>query len=138
MRIRTLVVVAGTLAAAIALVLRARRKPTPWITDAILVGDEDVLEEEVFDEVTIVRVRDGGDLYGAHTIPSADRQHPDDDRAQETGETWLEALTEDATEGGPEAERSLDFTDVDDIDHPPSDTRDRPIADKGSAGNRGL
>jgi len=85
--------------------------------------------------------RDAGDLYGAHTPAAQDRDHPDDDRAFETGENWLEALAASAAENGPEPEHGLDdIVDDDDVLHPPhrSDTRDRPIADLGSGGRPGL
>ena len=72
--------------------------------------------------------RDGGDLY-------------DDDRAFNEGQNWVEALEASAIENGPEPERELDdIVDDEDILDPPhaSDTRDRPIADLGSGGRRGL
>lgn len=61
----------------------------------------------------------------------------EDDRAQAHGESWIDALQEDAIENGPEAETVLVFLDEADLE-PPSDKRDRPIADRGSAGPRGL
>lgn len=85
--------------------------------------------------------RDTGDLYGAHTPPAQDREHPDNDRAFDTGENWLEALEASAAENGPEPERGLDdIVDDEDVLHPPhaSDTRDRPVADHGSGGRAGL
>jgi len=85
--------------------------------------------------------RDTGDLYGAHTPPAQDREHPDDDRAFDTGENWLEALAASAAENGPEPERGLeDVVDDEDVLQPPhpSDTRDRPVADLGSGGRAGL
>ena len=88
-----------------------------------------------------VRERDSGDLYGAHTPPAQDRDHPDSDRAFDQGENWLEALEASAAENGPEPERSLDdVVDDEDVLQPPhpSDTRDRPVADHGSGGRQGL
>ncbi len=85
--------------------------------------------------------RDAGDLYGAHTPPAQDREHPDDDQAFDTGENWLEALEASAAENGPEPERGLDdVVDDEDVLQPPhpSDTRDRPVADHGSGGRPGL
>jgi hypothetical protein len=85
--------------------------------------------------------RDAGDLYGAHTPPAQDREHPDDDRAFDQGENWLEALEASAAEHGPEPERGLDdVVDDEDVLQPPhpSDTRDRPVADLGSGGRPGL
>jgi hypothetical protein len=83
-------------------------------------------------------VRDSGDLYGVHTPPAVDRAIPDDDRAQADGENWLEALASRAGETGPEPERMIDIVDDADLDSPPTDHRDRPIADRGSGGPRGL
>lgn len=88
-----------------------------------------------------VRERDAGDLYGAHTPTAQDRDHPDDDRAFDQGENWLEALQASAAENGPEPERGLDdIVDDEDVLQPPhpSDTRDRPVADHGSGGRPGL
>lgn len=85
--------------------------------------------------------RDAGDLYGAHTPPAQDRDHPDDDRAFDDGQSWLEALETSSTELGPEPERELDdVVDDEDVWSPPhrSDTRDRPVADHGSGGRPGL
>lgn len=85
--------------------------------------------------------RDTGDLYGAHTPPAQDREHPDEDRAFDSGENWLEALEASAAENGPEPERALDdVVDDEDVWSPPhaSDTRDRPVADHGSGGRPGL
>jgi hypothetical protein len=85
--------------------------------------------------------RDAGDLYGAHTPPAQDREHPDNDRSFDTGENWLEALEASAAENGPEPERELDdVVDDEDVLQPPhpSDTRDRPVADLGSGGRAGL
>jgi hypothetical protein len=85
--------------------------------------------------------RDAGDLYGGHTPPAQDREHPDDDRAFDDGQNWLEALETSATELGPEPERELDdVVDDEDVLRPPhaSDTRDRPVADHGAGGRAGL
>lgn len=95
--------------------------------------------DALLDEPT--RPRDAGDLYGAHTPAAVDREHPDDDRAFSQGQNWIEALETDAVEGGPEPERELDdiVDDEDVLDPPhPSDTHDRPIADHGAGGRRGL
>jgi hypothetical protein len=87
-----------------------------------------------------VRPRDAGELYGAHTPRAADRTHPDDDRAFQDGQNWLEALEISATENGPEPERELESVDDADVLSPPhaSDTRDTPVADRGAGGRRGL
>jgi hypothetical protein len=87
------------------------------------------------------RRRDAGDLYGAHTPAASDRDHPDDDRAFDDGQNWLEALETSAIENGPEPERELDdIVDDEDVLRPPhaSDTRDTPVADHGAGGRRGL
>jgi hypothetical protein len=83
--------------------------------------------------------RDGGDLYGVHVPRAVDRKLPDDDQAFEAGEHWLEALEASAAENGAEPERELDIIDESDEDgHRSSDMRDIPVADRGSAGPRGL
>ena len=85
--------------------------------------------------------RDGGDLYGAHTPAAAHGVLPDDDRAFEEGQNWVEALETSAIENGAEPERPLDdIIDDEEVLQPPhaSDRRDRPVADLGSGGRRGL
>jgi hypothetical protein len=85
-----------------------------------------------------VSVKDGGDLYGIHIAPASDRAQLDDDDAFETGQNWIEALETHAAEGGPEPEREIEIVDDEDVVSPSSDSKDRPIADRGSAGPRGL
>ncbi|MGE0398518.1 MAG: hypothetical protein AB7T06_17560 [Kofleriaceae bacterium] len=84
-------------------------------------------------------VADVGDLYGVHTAPAEDKTHPDDDTAMREGQNWLEALQTDAVEGGTEPEREIEMADDAEIDRPPhaSDTRDTPVADRGSGGPAG-
>ena len=85
--------------------------------------------------------RDSGDLYGVHTLPASDREHPDDDRAFEEGQNWLEALETSAIEGGAEPEQELsEIVDDADLFRAPHATsgRDTPVADYGSGGRRGL
>jgi len=84
--------------------------------------------------------RDGGDLYGVHVPRAVDRKLPDDDEAFDGGENWLEALEASAAENGAEPEQELEIIDdSDDHDgHHPTDMRDIPVADRGSAGPRGL
>ncbi|TMQ13347.1 MAG: hypothetical protein E6J90_28730 [Deltaproteobacteria bacterium] len=86
------------------------------------------------------RPHDAGDLYGAHTPVAADRAHPDDDRAFDDGQNWLEALAASAAENGSEPEHEIEIVDDEDVLSPPhaSDTRDRPVADHGAGGPRGL
>jgi hypothetical protein len=113
-----------------ALIAEAEADETAVISDAVACG----LAEPVHE-------RDAGDLYGAHTPPAQDREHPDDDRAFDQGENWLEALEASAAENGPEPERGLDdIVDDEDVLQPPhpSDNRDRPVADHGSGGRPGL
>lgn len=87
-----------------------------------------------------VPARDAGDLYGAHTPAAADRVHPEDDRAFDEGQNWLEALETSAAENGPEPEHEVESAEDEDVLSPPhaSDTRDVPVADHGAGGRRGL
>lgn len=82
--------------------------------------------------------KDDGVLYGVHTPRAVDRDLPDDDHAFAEGENWIEALQASATENGAEPERELDVIDEEDLDSPPTDHRDIPVADRGAAGPRGL
>ncbi|MGE3544516.1 MAG: hypothetical protein AB7L28_11305 [Kofleriaceae bacterium] len=85
-------------------------------------------------------MHDAGDLYGGHTPAASDPHHPDDDRAMDEGENWVEALQADVIEGGALPEHELDaIVDDADTDLPPhpSDTHDRPVADRGAGGPRG-
>lgn len=84
------------------------------------------------------QVRDAGELYGVHTPIAADRDIPDGDRSFDEGENWLESLQASATEMGPEPEADLDVEDDQDVPPHPSDRRDIPVADRGSAGPRGV
>jgi hypothetical protein len=105
-----------------------------------IAGDDEVIELDRRVQRD-VRERDAGELYGAHTPAAVDRKHPDDDRAFAEGQNWIEALETSAIENGAEPERTLDdIVDDQDVLRPPhaSDTRDRPIADFGSGGRRGL
>lgn len=111
--------------------------------DGLQVIDErsDAELDAVIELIAPPRPRDAGELYGAHTPPALDREHPDDDRAFDDGQNWVEALETSAIENGPGPERALDdVVDDEDILRPPhrSDVRDRPIADHGSGGRRGL
>jgi len=84
--------------------------------------------------------RDAGELYGVHVPRAVDRDLRDDDEAFEDGENWLEALEGSAAENGAEPERELDIVDDSDTRDTsrPTDMRDIPVADRGSAGPRGL
>jgi hypothetical protein len=85
-----------------------------------------------------VAIKDSGDLYGIHIAPASDRAQQDDDAAFDAGQNWIEALETRAAEGGPEPEREIEIVDDEDVTSPSSDMKDRPIADRGSAGPRGL
>lgn len=96
---------------------------------------------EVLDADLVSEERDTGDLYGAHTPTAVDREHPDDDRAFDDGQNWIEALETSAVENGPTPEEDLsEIVDDEDVLEPPhaSDNRDIPVADRGSAGRGGL
>ena len=81
---------------------------------------------------------DDGELYGVYTPRAVDRNLPDGDSSYEAGENWIEALQASAVENGAEPETEIDVVD-DAYDPPhPSDTRDTPVADRGSGGPRGL
>ena len=80
----------------------------------------------------------GGDLYGVHAPAAMDRTVPDNDQSYDRGENWLEALEATSAENGPIPEAPIDILDDEDLEHPPTDTRDIPVADRGSAGPRGL
>ena len=96
-------------------------------------------EEPVTYEQPVPRLGDAGDLYGVHVPPAVDRQLLDDDRAFEQGENWLEHMQATFSENGPEPERPVDPDDDSDHNgHHSTDTRDTPVADRGSAGRRGL
>ncbi len=101
------------------------------IAQAELVVDP-MLVMTTVEEVTDPSVLDSGELYYSQ------RAHLDDDRAQAHGENWIEALQEESVEYGPEPESVLVFLDEAEFDSAPTETRDRPIADRGSAGPRGL
>ncbi len=95
----------------------------------------------LLEPVEAILVHDEGidlDADELYTVPRAQQDvHLDDDRAQALGENMFEALEEEAIENGLEPEVSLFLDDGDDLD-PPTDLRDRPVADFGSGGPRGL
>ena len=96
--------------------------------------------EGELDEVPTLREtpRYPQDLYGLHTPVAAARDVRDDDSTMQTGENWVEALEATSAENGPLPEALVDIVDDEDFDHLPTDNRDIPIADRGSAGPRGL
>lgn len=65
---------------------------------------------------------------------------PDDRRAIEEGQTWLEALETSAAENGPAPEHGLDEAGDDEDVNPAhaSDPRDIPVADRGAGGPAGI
>ena len=105
------------------------------------IASNDDAAVEMVDVEVAETARDAGDLYGAHTAPAVDREHPDDDAAAAEGQTWIEALEASAIENGADPERELDdIVDDQDVLRPPhpADVRDTPVADHGSGGRRGL
>jgi len=88
---------------------------------------------------------DTGVLYGVHLPPPTDRdldidRDGEEFKDAELGEHAFETLEKKMAEGGAAPERELDVVDDSDIErgHHKTDTRDRPVADKGSGGNAGL
>ncbi len=102
--------------------------------------DEALLESEPTTRITTLPRgnRGSGELYGVYSPNAANTELPDDDAAFESGQNWIEALETSAAENGPLPEEELDILDDDDLDSPRTDTRDRPIADLGAAGPRGM
>lgn len=84
---------------------------------------------------------DAGNFYGVHTPHPEGRLLPDDDRAMNDGQNWLEALETSAVENGPLPGEALDSI-VDDEDiyelPRPSESEDMPVADRGSGGPAGI
>jgi len=104
-----------------------------------IAGEDDAQIEMVnIDDLAITR--EGGELYGAPASAAVDRAYPEDDPALAEGQNWLEALETSAIENGAEPEQELEIIDEsDDHDgHHATDMRDIPVADRGSAGPRGL
>jgi hypothetical protein len=112
-------------------------------------SESDVEDIETPSETTIDAYAEGaddsGDLYGVRSPRAADRDldktHDQEEFVdEEDGENWLETLGKKSAEYGAEAEAELDV--VDDSDehrgHHKTDTRDRPVADRGSGGNAGI
>jgi hypothetical protein len=89
--------------------------------------------------------RETGKLYGVRTPHAADTElaagsdHGSFEGAEE-GESWMESLSRHAAESGAEPAEDLDVDDEND-DHggaQPTESGDRPVADKGSGGPGGL
>ncbi|MBA3397850.1 MAG: hypothetical protein H0T89_34820 [Deltaproteobacteria bacterium] len=81
---------------------------------------------------------DTGDLYGVHAVATVDTNLPDDRTAMNEGQNWIEALETSAAENGADPETELEIDDEYDNPPHPTDTRDIPVADRGSAGPGGL
>lgn len=115
--------------------LRAASLRTIEPVEAILVYDEGI-DVDMLSEIGDITAHDSSELY---PVPLARQDvHLDDDRAQALGENMFEALEEEAIENGLEPEASLFLDENDDDLDPPTDLRDRPVADFGSGGSRGL
>lgn len=91
-------------------------------------------------ELEVDRIASAGDDAGLGEVELVrSRRHPDDDAAVDEGQNWVEALETSAVENGPEPERELDDIDDDRLTLPhASNTGDRPVADHGAGGTRGL
>lgn len=107
--------------------------------------DEESMELDTPSETTLDSIErsahDTGDLYGVHTPPAVDRTHGNDEQTMDEGQNWIEALESSAIENGAEPEQELDdIVDDDDIyaSPHPTDTRDTPVADRGSGGPGGI
>ncbi len=92
------------------------------------------------DDIDVATVgTETGDLYGIQVVGAVDTELPDDRIATSEGQNWVEALETSAIENGtePEAELVIGDDDYDDLPRR-TDTRDIPVADRGSAGPDGL
>jgi len=101
--------------------------------------------DDYTDIVDATDIGDAGDLYGVH-VPRAADADSNLTRDRETfddadkGEHVFDTLQKKMAENGPAPETDVDVEDDSDPDggHHKTDTRDRPIADKGSGGPAGL
>ncbi len=113
-----------------------------YSADDIAAGDDLAALASEFDgdAVDLAEIsHDAGELYGLHTPRAMDTALPDDDRAMESGQNWLEALETSAVENGAMPEQPLSLLDEQDEErHVATASSDRPIADLGSAGPRGM
>jgi hypothetical protein len=104
--------------------------------------DENALEIDTPSQTTLdaqdVAVEETGELYGVRTPHAVARDLPDDRAAFDEGQNWIEALETSAAEYGAEPEQELDVVDDMDTAPHPSDTRDTPVADRGSGGPGGV
>jgi hypothetical protein len=112
-------------------------------------ADEDARELDTPSQTTadayVEAANDTGELYGVHVPPSADtdldiNRDGESFKDSELGEHAFETLEKKMAENGAAPEHELDVVDDSDIErgHHKTDTRDRPVADKGSGGNAGM
>jgi uncharacterized protein (TIGR03382 family) len=123
---------------AIWLVRRRKRRMRMAEQQPQMLDPDDIAEVVIVETLIEEPVHDAGELYGVHVPAAEPMTHLDDDAAQSYGENWLEQLAADTVEAGPLPEQPVDIVDEDDVTSPRSDTRDRPVADRGSAGPRGM
>ncbi len=103
------------------------------------------LESVGEDEERPADTKETGKLYGVRTPHAADADlagGPDGGSFEgaEEGESWMESLSQHATEGGAAPEEEVIVIDEGD-EHggtQPSEAADRPVADTGSGGPGGL
>ena len=106
--------------------------------------EQELPDEELTDEERTAKAADVGELYGVHLPPAQDPERGEGPEQgeyveSELGETWLETLGSDATEGGPVVEHEVDPNDDSDHHtHHATEGGDKPVADKGSGGPGGL
>ena len=108
--------------------------------------DGDSMQIDAMDDSTAIAIAQtmgasgSGELYGLHTPRAEHGTLPDDDESMSDGQTWLEALETSAIENGAVAGQELDIIDDADLERGShrSMRDDRPIADLGSAGPRGM
>lgn len=109
-------------------------------------GDHEPVDELAVAEAEATGdVKDTGDLYGVRIPHAADADLGDPGSRMSfagasAGETFFEALAEHSTELGPAPEEEVVIVDDSDAHrgHSPSESGDRPVADKGSGGPGGL
>jgi hypothetical protein len=105
---------------------------------ASLETDLDALDTSAPIDAAEVSLEETGELYGVHTPRAVDRDLRDDDASFDDGQNWLESLETSSVEYGAEPETELDVVDDMDAAPHPTDTRDTPVADRGSGGPGGV
>jgi hypothetical protein len=134
MRARIIAIAAGVVGSVAAAVL-ARR----LLRRAKRVEEAKAVCEEPFEGVLLVEdILDLGEIYDfEEAVTAAPGPTPVfEDRAQAHGENWVEALQEQVIEEGFDPDAVLVFIDESEPE-PPTETSERPVADRGSAGPRG-